>query len=53
MGTTKDKNGMDLTEVEDIKKGWQEHTEELYRKVLNDQINPMCDHSPRARHPGV
>ena len=53
MGTIKDRNGMDLTEVEDIKKGWQEHTEELYRKVLNDQINPMCDHSPRARHPGV
>ena len=53
MGSIKDRNGMGLTEVEDIKKGWQEHTEELYRKVLNDQINPMCDHSPRARHPGV
>ena len=32
MGTKKDKNGMDLTEAEDIKKRWQEHTEELYKK---------------------
>ena len=53
MATIKDRNGMDLTEAEDIKKRWQEYTEELYKKDLNDQINPMCDHSPRARHPGV
>ena len=32
MGTIKDRNGMDLTEAEDIKKRWQEHTEELYKK---------------------
>ena len=32
MGTIKDRNGMDLTEVEDIKKRWQEYTEELYKK---------------------
>ena len=32
MGTVKDRNGMDLTEAEDIKKRWQEYTEELYRK---------------------
>ena len=32
MGTIKDTNGMDLTEAEDIKKSWQEYTEELYRK---------------------
>ena len=32
MGTKKDKNGMDLTEAEDIKKRWQEYTEELYKK---------------------
>ena len=32
MGSTKDKNGMDLTEAEDIKKRWQEYAEELYRK---------------------
>ena len=35
MGTIKDRNGMDLTEVEDIKKRWQENTEELYKKDLN------------------
>ena len=33
-GTIKDKNGMDLTEAEDIKKRWQEYTEELYKKIL-------------------
>ena len=33
MGTIKDRNGMDLTEVEDIKKRWQEYTEELYKKI--------------------
>ena len=38
MGSIKDKNGMDLTEVEDIKKRWQEYIEELYRKDLIDQI---------------
>ena len=36
MGTIKDRNGMDLTEAKDIKKRWQEHTEELYKKDLND-----------------
>ena len=36
MGTIKDRNGMDLTEGEDIKKRWQEYTEELYKKDLND-----------------
>ena len=35
MGTIKDRNGMDLTEAEDIKKMWQEYTEELYKKCLN------------------
>ena len=35
MGTIKDKNGMDLIEAEDIKKRWQEYTEELYRKDLH------------------
>ena len=39
MGTIKDRNGMDLTEAEDIKKRWQEYTEELYKKGLNDQDN--------------
>ena len=36
MGTIKDRNGLDLTEAEDIKKRWQEYTEELYRKDLHD-----------------
>ena len=41
MGTRKDRNGMDLTEAEDIKKRWQEYTEELYKKLLRTQINTM------------
>ena len=36
MGSVKDINGMDLTEAEDIKKGWQENTEELYKKDLHE-----------------
>ena len=51
MGSIKDRNGMDLTEAEDIKKRWQEYTEELYKKYLHDSDNQ--DHSPRARHPGM
>ena len=39
MGTIKDRNGMDLTEAEDIKKRWQEYTEELYKKDLLDPDN--------------
>ena len=38
-GSIKDKNGMDLTEAEDIKKRWQEYTEELYKKELHDPDN--------------
>ena len=39
MGSIKDSNGMDLTEAEDIKKRWQEYTEELYKKDLYNQDN--------------
>ena len=39
MGSIKDKNGMDLTEAEEIKKRWQEYTEELYKKDLHDPVN--------------
>ena len=39
MGTIKERNSMDLTEAEDIKKSWQEYTEELYKKGLNDLDN--------------
>ena len=39
MGSIKDRNGMDLTEAEDIKKRWQEYKEELYKKDLHDPDN--------------
>ena len=39
MGTIKDRNGIDLTEAEDIKKRWQEYTEELYKQDLHDPDN--------------
>ena len=41
IGSIKDRNGMDLTEAEDIKKRWQEYTEELYKKDLQDPIITM------------
>ena len=41
MDTIKERNGMDLTEAEDIKKRWQEYTEELHKKGFNDQITTM------------
>ena len=45
---------MDLTEAEDIKKRWQEYTEEQYKKDLHDPYNhDGVNHSPRARHPGM
>ena len=53
MGTIKDTNGMDLTEAEEIKKRWQEYTEEL-KKDLHDPDNydGVITHL-RARHPGM
>ena len=39
MGTIKDRNGMDLKEVEDIKQRWQEYTEELYKEDFHDPDN--------------
>ena len=55
MGSIKDRKGMDLTEAEDIKKRWQEYTEELYKKDLQDPDNHkgVITHLDRARHPGV
>ena len=41
MGSIKDRNGLDLTEAEDIKKRWQEYTEELYKKIFMTQIPAM------------
>ena len=42
MGSIKDRNGMDLTEAEGIKKKWQEYTEELYKKDLHNPDNHDC-----------
>ena len=42
---------LDLTEAKDIKKRWQEYTEELYKKDIHDP--DKHNHSPRARHPGM
>ena len=61
MGTIKNRNSMDLTEAEDIKKKWEEYTEELHtqKKISVTQITMMVIEgilgscSPRARHPGV
>ena len=41
MGTIKDRNGMDITEVEDVKKRWQEYSEELKKKIFMTQITTM------------
>ena len=53
VGTIKDRNGMDLTEAEDVKKRWQEYTEELYKKDPHDPDNHNSVILPRARHPGM
>ena len=53
MASIKNRNGMDLTEAEDIKKRWQEYTE-VYKKDLHNPNNHNgVIHSPRARHPGM
>ena len=41
MGSIKDRNGLDLTEAEDIKKRWQEYTEELFQKIFMTKIITM------------
>ena len=54
MGSKKGRNDMHLTKAEDIKKRWQEYTEELYKKrPSQSRYSQWCDHSPRARHPGM
>ena len=54
MGTIKDRNGMDLTDAEDIKKRWQEYTEELSKKDLHDPDNhDAVIISPRPRYSGM
>ena len=53
MGSIKDRYCRDLTEAEDIKKRWQEYTEELYKKDLKDPDNHDGVITPRVRHHGV
>ena len=54
MGTMKDRNGMKLTEEEEIKKRWQEYFFGTKKGINNpDNHDGVIDHSPRARHPGV
>ena len=55
MGTIKDRNSIDLTEAEDIKKTWQEYTEELYKRDLHDQDNHngVITHLEPDIHPGM
>ena len=54
MGSIKDRNGMDQKEADGIKKRWQEYTEELYRKDLNDLDNHYAVTTPpRTRHSGM
>ena len=53
MGSIKDRNGMDLTEAEDIKKRWQEYTEELYIKERHDPDNHDGVITDLDPHPGI
>ena len=53
MGTIKDRNSMDLTEAEDIKKRWQEYTEELYKKDLHNPYNHDVVITHLVRYPGM
>ena len=56
MSIIKDRNGVDLTEAADIKKSWQEYTEEWYKKDLHNPDNHNgvnTQYSPRARHRGM
>ena len=53
MGSIKDRNGMDLTEAEDINKRWQENTELYKKRASRPRYSRWCDHSSRARHPGI
>jgi len=46
MGTIKDRNSMDLTEAKDIRKGWQQYTEELYKNIFKTPITMIVCHLP-------
>ena len=55
MGAINDTNGMDITDTEDIKKRWQEYTEELYKKDFHDpgDHDGLSSHLEPDRHPGM
>ena len=53
MGSIKNRNGMDLTEAEDIKKRWQEYTEELSKRSSRPGLSRWCGHPSKARYPGM
>ena len=53
MGTIQDRNSVDLTEAEDIKKRWQEYKRTTQKNLHHLYNQNSCDHSPRARHPGI
>ena len=53
MGSIKDRNGMDLTEAEDIKKRWKEYIEELYKNGLYDPVNHDGVTTHPSRYPGI
>ena len=53
MGSIKDRNGMDLTEAKDIKKTWQEYTEQLYKKDLHDPDNHDIVNTPTHLEPDI
>ena len=53
MGSIKDRNDLDLTEAEDIKKRCKNTQKNCAKKIFTTQIIRWCDHSRRARHPGM
>ena len=53
IGSIKDRYGMDLTEAEDIKKNGKNTQKNCTKKIFTTKIIQWCDHSPRARHPGM
>ena len=53
MGTMKDRNGMDLTEAEDIRRGGKNTQKNYIKKILMTHIIRWCGQPPRARHPGM
>ena len=53
MSTIKERNGKDLTEAEDIKRRWQDYTEELYKRGLDLDNHDSGGHSPKVRYSGV